>query len=124
MAVIAVAAGGFAGALLRYWLSSLLMDRIGRKFPVGTLTVNLSGTLALGLMVGLAESGLALPPAWRLAAGAGLLGAYTTFSTWQLETLSLLSEGRRVAAGLNLLVSIGAGLAVAWLGIVLGRWVL
>ena len=89
--------------------------RAGRAFPWGTLAVNLSGAFALGLLVGAAVGGDAL----RLA-GTGFLGAYTTFSTWMLETHRLAEDGRGRAALANVAVSLAAGLLFAWLGRELG----
>jgi CrcB protein len=86
-------------------------SRAGRDVPWGTLAVNLSGAFALGVLAGATVS----EDAYRLA-GTGLLGGYTTFSTWMLESHRLAEDGRgRLGAG-NLLVSLIAGLGVAWLG--------
>jgi fluoride exporter len=102
---------GGAGALGRFLLDAAVSGRVGRGFPWGTLAVNLSGALCLGVLAGAAVEG----DAARLA-GTGFLGAYTTFSTWMLESHRLGEEGR-VRLGLaNLAVSLAAGLAAAWIG--------
>jgi CrcB protein len=106
--------GGF-GALARLLLDGSVSARVGRGFPWGTLVVNLSGAFALGVLAGAAVSGDAL----RLA-GTGFLGAYTTFSTWMLETHRLAEDGRGRPALLNVGVSLAAGLLCAWLGRELG----
>jgi CrcB protein len=86
-------------------------SRVGRAFPYGTLAVNLTGAFALGMLHGAGTGGDAL----RLA-GAGLIGAYTTFSTWTLESHRLGEDGRLRLGALNLLVSLVLGLTCAWLG--------
>ena len=102
---------GGLGAIGRFLLDAGVSVRVGRDFPWGTLAVNLTGAFALGVLAGAAVSG----DAYRLA-GTGLLGAYTTFSTWALESQRLAEDGRGRLGVANLLVSLLAGLAVAWLG--------
>jgi CrcB protein len=112
-AVVVVGVGllGGAGAIGRFLLDGAVASRLGRAFPYGTLAVNLSGALALGVLHGAGVGGDAL----RLA-GTGLLGAYTTFSTWTLESHRLGEDGRLRLGAANLLVSLALGLACAWLG--------
>jgi CrcB protein len=116
-AVTLVALGllGGAGAVGRFLLDGAVAGRIGRAFPYGTLAVNLSGALALGVLVGAAVDG----DAYRLA-GTGLLGGYTTFSTWALESHRLAEDGRGRLGALNFAVSLVLGVALAYLGRVLG----
>jgi CrcB protein len=102
---------GGVGAIGRFLLDSAVSRRAGAPFPLGTLAVNLTGAFVLGALAGAAVEGDAL----RLA-GTGLLGAYTTFSTWMLESHRLGEEGRLRLGALNLAVSFVAGIAVAWLG--------
>jgi CrcB protein len=106
---------GGLGAIARLALDGSVSARVGRAFPWGTLAVNLSGAFALGVLAGAAVSGDAL----RLA-GTGFLGAYTTFSTWMLETHRLAEDGRARPALLNIAISLAAGLACAWAGRGLG----
>jgi CrcB protein len=113
--VLGVGLLGGAGAIGRFVLDGAVSSRIGRAFPYGTLAVNLSGALALGVLHGAGVGGDAL----RLA-GTGLLGAYTTFSTWTLESHRLGEDGRLRLGAANLLVSLALGLACAWLGHKLG----
>ena len=89
---------------------------MGRSFPWGTLAVNLSGAFTLGVLAGATIS----EDAYRLA-GTGLLGAYTTFSTWALESHRLAEDGRGRLGAANLVASLLAGLAVAWLGQQIGE---
>ena len=106
---------GGLGAIARFLLDGAVSGRLGRAFPYGTLAVNLSGAFALGVLVGaqVSENAYAL-------AGTGFVGAYTTFSTWMLETHRLAEDGRTRAAVANVAVSLALGLLVAWLGRALG----
>jgi fluoride exporter len=106
--------GGF-GAVLRFLLDRAVSGRIARSFPFGTLAVNLSGALVLGFL-----SGLALSPHLALLAGTALVGSYTTFSTWMLETHRLAEERQVWPAVANIVVSLVLGLAAAWLGMSIG----
>lgn len=109
-----VVLGGF-GAVLRFLVDGAVASRAGRTFPYGTLLVNLSGSLGLGLI-----SGLALAPDAALLAGTATVGAYTTFSTWMFET-QRLGEDRQVGnLAANVVVSLGLGVAAAALGRLVG----
>lgn len=101
-AVVLLAIGGFGGvgAVSRFALDGIIAGRIGRGFPFGTLVVNLGGTFALGVLIGAAVDG----DAYRIAA-TGLLGAFTTFSTWALESHRLGGDGR---LGIGALISSSA----------------
>jgi CrcB protein len=113
--VLLVAACGAVGSLARYGLSEWLARRT--TFPYATLVVNVTGSFVLGLVLGLALAGKLSQQA-RAAVGAGFLGAYTTFSTFSVETVTLVKEGRHGAAAANLALNLGLGLAAAWLGLV------
>lgn len=106
--------GGF-GAVARFELDKAVTRRTAGGFPTGTLAVNLSGSLLLGVLVGAGLSQTML-----LIAGTGLVGAYTTFSTWMLETARLAEEGGRRRAAANIIVSLAAGVLAAgggtWIG--------
>lgn len=112
---LAVAALGGLGATLRFLLDAAIGARLSGDFPAGTLVVNLSGSLLLGLLSGLALSGDAL-----LLAGSALLGSYTTFSTWMLESHRLTEDADLAGAALNLLASLALGIAAAALGHAIG----
>lgn len=120
MILLAIAAGGFGGAVARYWVSRMVAERIGSAFPWGTFAVNISGSLLLGILVGLALRGAAVAPLWTLGGGTGFLGAYTTFSTWNLESIQLADRHDLRNALLNLGLSTLAGLGAAGLGLWLG----
>lgn len=110
---IGVALLGGVGAIARVAVDAAVAARRGRWFPYGILTVNVSGSLVLGLVSGVALHGDALV----LAAG-GLLGSYTTFSTWMRDSHRLAADGRRRAFAANVLVSLALGVAA----VALGRW--
>jgi CrcB protein len=116
MVWVGIALLGGAGAVGRFLLDGSVARRAGRSLPWGTLAVNLSGAFALGVLTGAGVHGDAL----RLA-GTGLLGAYTTFSTWMLDSHRLAAEGRSRPAAANLLGALVLGLAAVWLGRELGR---
>jgi fluoride exporter len=104
---------GGAAAIARFLLDAALAERGGGPFPTGTLAVNLSGALALGLLAGAALHGAAL----TVVAGGGL-GSYTTFSTWMFESQRLGEAGRAELLWLNVCLSLAAGLAA----VALGHW--
>jgi len=121
MQALAIAAGGAAGALLRFWVSNGIYALLGRSFPYGTLAVNVLGSLLMGVLYVLLVDKLALGPQWRAALLIGLLGAFTTFSTFSIETLNLMEEGEMLKALLNVLLSVTLCLAATWVGVLAGR---
>ncbi|ACV80698.1 fluoride efflux transporter CrcB [Nakamurella multipartita] len=106
---------GGAGSVLRFLVDGMVSRRTGRAFPYGTLVVNISGAIVLGLLTGLALTGDA-----ALLAGTAAVGSYTTFSTWMLESQRLTEERQTRKAGLNILVSLVLGVAAAALGQAVG----
>ena len=113
---LAVALLGGVGAIARFTIDALISGRPGAgDLPLGTLAVNASGSLLLGLLSGLAVGGSLL-----VIAGAATIGSYTTFSTWALETQRLLEDADSRAAALNVLLSLAAGLGAAALGRAIG----
>jgi fluoride exporter len=106
---------GGAGSVLRFYVDGLVSSASGRQFPYGTLVVNLSGAVVLGLLAGLALGGNA-----ALLAGTAAVGSYTTFSTWMLETQRLTEERQYRNAALNIGVSLVLGVAAAELGRLIG----
>jgi CrcB protein len=118
-----VGVGGFLGANARYWVGAWVQARLGEAFPWATFAINVSGSLLLGLLLGLlAGRGDAQAAALRLSVAAGFLGAYTTFSTFEHETLTLLEGGAAARALVYLAGSVVLGLAAAWVGLRLGEW--
>jgi CrcB protein len=114
--------GGFLGANMRYLLQRWAANILGADFPYGTMIANVLGSFLIALFLTLATGKLAMPPEARLFVAVGLLGGFTTFSSFSYETLQLVTQDRWCAAGLNLLGDIGLGLLGVFLGITLGRW--
>jgi CrcB protein len=106
---------GGAGSVLRFYVDGIVAAATRRNFPYGTLVVNLSGAVVLGLLTGLALGGDA-----ALLAGTAAVGSYTTFSTWMLETQRLTEERQYSKAVLNVVVSVVLGVAAAELGRLIG----
>lgn len=118
---VAIAAGGALGALMRFWLSTAVYAALGRGFPYGTLAVNVIGSFLMGLLYVLMLERLALGAEWRAFALVGVLGAFTTFSTFSIETLNLLQQADYVKAALNVLVSVVACIGAALIGVLIAR---
>ncbi|MEW1658402.1 fluoride efflux transporter CrcB [Streptomyces sp. NPDC093707] len=110
-----VVAGAMVGAPLRFLTDRFVQSRHDTVFPWGTFTVNVVGSLVLGVLVGAAD------PDTQLALGTGMCGALTTYSTFSYETLRLTADGARWYAVLNVALSLVAGLAAAGAGLALGR---
>jgi CrcB protein len=106
---------GGLGALARFVIDALIAANTGARFPLGTLLVNLSGALVLGVLVGIALHGDAY-----LLAGTAVIGSYTTFSTWMLESHRLAEDGWRWLVWANLALSLALGVGAAALGRLLG----
>ena len=115
MVIVGVGMVGGAGAIARFLLDGAVAGRLGREFPYGTLAVNISGAFVLGALAGAALSA----DAYKVAA-TGLLGAFTTFSTWTLESHRLGEDGRLPVGALNFAVSLLLGVPAAWAGRHLG----
>lgn len=119
--VLAIAAGGSLGALARFWVANLVYEWLGRGFPHGTLFVNVSGSFLMGLLTELMLQRFALTAEYRAAVLVGFLGAYTTFSTFAIESLYLFEQGEALKALLNLFLSVALCLAAVWFGLLWGR---
>lgn len=113
--------GGFLGAVGRYWLSGIVYRLLGSNFPYGTLFVNVLGCFLLGLSASLTEERFLVGPTMRAFLNIGLLGAFTTFSTFSYETVELLRIGNHLPAMANVAVSLLTGLAAVYIGMVVAR---
>jgi CrcB protein len=115
--LLLVGSGGFVGSALRYAVSAWVqrIDPSG-AFPFGTLAVNVTGCLVIGVLAGLSETRPIFNPEARLLVLIGVLGGFTTFSTFGWETLALLREGAVGAAGANVAASLVFGMLAVWLG--------
>jgi CrcB protein len=121
MPLILIGLGGFAGAISRYVVDGLVSDRIGGAFPWGTLVVNASGSFVLGLLFALTAERALFPAEIRGPLLIGFIGAYTTFSTYMLESWTLIERGSYGPAIANLGGSVLIGLVAVWAGLVIGR---
>jgi len=117
----AIAAGGALGAVSRFGVSTGVYRLLGRDFPWGTLVVNLVGSLLMGALFVLFIERSAVAAEWRSAVLIGFLGAFTTFSTFSLETLALVEQGEMLRALLNIGASLLLCLGACWLGMVAAR---
>lgn len=121
MSYLWVGAGGFLGAIARYAIGGWMTRRYGLAFPYGTFVINISGCFLLGLLLAVLDARASLPSALRLLGPIGFVGAYTTFSTFEYETLRTVQEGQSGLAMLYVLLSVLLGYAAAWAGQGTGR---
>jgi len=116
-----ISAGAVLGANARYWIGTWAAEKWGAAFPYGTLLINLSGSLLLGVFMALTAERAVIDPRIRLLVATGFLGAYTTFSTFTYESVSLLLKGAVVPGLLNALGSTALGLLAVGAGIWIGK---
>ena len=116
ISVLAVAAGGAAGSVLRYWLGGQIQAASQSSFPVGTLSVNVLGSLVIGFLYFWFAQRESLGTPWPELVFVGLLGGFTTFSTFSLDTLGLLLQGQLARALLYMAASLAACLLAVWIG--------
>lgn len=114
--IIGLAAGTLVGGFCRYWLAGTIYGLMGVQFPYGTLVVNLAGCFAIGLLNALAEMKWLLGPEARILLMTGFCGAFTTFSTFMLETSNLLKDGEALRALINIAGSLIGGFILFRLG--------
>ena len=118
--VLGIAVAGAFGALARWGLGTWIGERFS-GFPWATLVINVSGSFLLGLLFVVLTERTTASPAMRLTLTTGLMGAYTTFSTFSLETLRLMEDGALGLAAANVAGNLGLGLFAVWFGVALGR---
>ena len=111
-----VALGGAFGASFRFYISQLILNWLGKGFPFATLAVNISGSLLMGALYGLIEQGVIEVSVYRTLIGIGFLGAFTTFSTFSLDTLLLIQQGDVLKATINILLNVSLCIFAAALG--------
>ena len=116
-----VGVGGCLGSILRFWLGSYIGGRLGSRFPYGTFVINVTGSFLIGLVLTILAERTQWSPNWRYLIPIGFIGGYTTFSTFEYETLRLVQDGQMVAAMLNVVMSVMVGFAGVWAGMVAGR---
>lgn len=114
--------GAGLGGVFRFWISTFTYGLLGRQFPYGTLVVNVTGCFLMGfLFVVLLERFNGIGPSLRSLLLIGLLGGYTTFSSFSIETLNLFENGAILSGALNILLSVSLCIAASWLGVIGGR---
>jgi CrcB protein len=116
-----VGIGGFLGAIARFWLGGYISDRMGAQFPYGTFVINCSGSFLIGLTVTLLAEKAHWNANWRYLIPIGFIGAYTTFSTFEYETLRAIQDSEFLISGLYVGLSVVLGFVAVWLGVVAGR---
>lgn len=116
-----IAVGGALGTIARYWVGSTIGSRMGIRFPYGTLVVNITACLVLGFTLTYMGKRADLNPAWRFLLPVGFIGAYSTFSTYEWETLSTIRSGAFALAALYAVGSLMVGLAAVWCGAALAE---
>ncbi|MGD0830875.1 MAG: fluoride efflux transporter CrcB [Terracidiphilus sp.] len=116
-----IAAGGALGSIARYWVGSTISGRMGTRFPFGTFVINMTACIIIGFSLTYLGRRAGLSPAWRFLIPVGFIGAYSTFSTYEWETLSTLRSGAFAMASLYAFGSLILGLAATWCGAVLAE---
>jgi CrcB protein len=118
-----VGIGGFLGAIARFWLGGVVYEKMGTRFPYGTFVINISGCFLIGLVLTVLTERTHMSANWRYLIPIGFIGAYTTFSTFEWETLAAARDGQMLIAGLNIALSVVIGFIAVWLGMICGRLV-
>jgi len=116
-----IAVGGAFGSIARYWVGSTVASRLGTKFPYGTFVINLTACVMIGFSLTFLAKRTGLNPAWRFLVPIGFIGAYSTFSTYEWETLSTLRSGAFLEASLYAFGSLILGLVAIWLGVLIAE---
>ncbi|KZN30956.1 chromosome condensation protein CcrB [Pseudoalteromonas luteoviolacea S2607] len=114
-----IAVGGAFGACLRFFISDIVLKLAGKGFPFGTLTVNILGSLLMGILYGLIEKQIIEVSPAKALVGIGFLGALTTFSTFSMDSLLLLQQGQIVKMALNITLNVVICIFMAWIGLCL-----
>ena len=116
-----IAFGGALGSMLRYWVGSTIASRMGTKFPYGTFVINITACVIIGFSLTFLSRRADLNPAWRFLVPVGFIGAYSTFSTYEWETLSTVRTGAFLLAAFYAISSLILVLAVVWGGSVIAE---
>jgi fluoride exporter len=115
--------GGGVGAVARYWLQGVVYRFVGSAFPYGTVAVNIIGCFCIGLFMSIFEERFVVNPALRIFLTIGILGGFTTFSSFSFETLALLRDGELMLGVANVAVSVLTCLVATWIGLSVGKLV-
>lgn len=116
-----IAVGGALGSIARYWVGTAVTNRLGAKFPYGTLIINVTACVIIGFALSFLGKRTGMSPAWRYLVPVGFVGAYSTFSTYEWETVALLRGGALPMAALYAFGSLLLGLAAVWCGMIAGE---
>ena len=116
-----IAAGGALGSIARYWVGSTISGRMGARFPYGTFVINITACIVIGFSLTYLGKRTGMDPAWRYLIAVGFIGAYSTFSTFEWETLSTLRSGAFALAALYAVGSFILGLVATWCGAALAE---
>ena len=116
-----IAFGGALGSMARYWVGTAVANRMGTKFPYGTFVINITACVIIGFSLTVLAKRADLNPAWRFLVPVGFIGAYSTFSTYEWETLSTIRTGAFPLAALYAVSSLILGLAAVWAGSVIAE---
>ncbi|GAA5143910.1 fluoride efflux transporter CrcB [Thalassotalea piscium] len=114
-----VAIGGACGASLRFYFSQLILNWLGKGFPFATLAVNICGSLVMGTLYGLIDQGIIEVSIYRTLIGIGFIGAFTTFSTFSMDTLLLIQQGDLLKAMLNVILNVSLCVFASGVGLYL-----
>ena len=123
LAGLLVALGGGIGAVTRYVVGGWFASRFGPAFPYGTFVINVTGSFIIGVFLAFAQERTSLSPYWRLFFAVGFLGGYTTFSSFEYESIRLLQDQETLLGAVYLIGSVVTGGVAVFTGIVLGSWI-
>ena len=121
--VLFVALGGAIGSAARYLVGGWFAARFGAAFPYGTFVINVTGSFIIGFFLAFAQDRVSISPYWRLFFAVGFVGGYTTFSTFEYESIRLFQDGKMLLAAVYLIGSVVAGGVAAIAGVALGSWI-
>ncbi|MFZ0800410.1 MAG: fluoride efflux transporter CrcB [Terriglobales bacterium] len=117
----AVGVGGFVGSITRFWLATYVGQRMETRFPYGTFLINVSGSFLIGLVMTILTERTHLSPTYRYLIPIGFIGGYTTFSTFEYETLRTIQDGQFTIGLLNIVLSVLVGFLMVWTGSIVGK---
>ena len=120
VAVLLVALGGALGSVARYLVGGWISRRLGVSFPYGTLVINLMASFAIGFFLAFAQERAGLSPYWRLFIAVGFVGGYSTFSTYEYESIRLFQDGEMLLGAIYMVGSVAGGAIAAITGITIG----
>ncbi len=118
---VLVGVGGCLGSILRFWLGTYIGSRMGTRFPYGTFVINITGSFLIGLVFALMTARTSWSPNWRYLIPIGFIGGYTTFSSFEYETLRTVQDGQIGLGVLYVLLSVIVGYVAVWGGVMTGR---